>query len=46
VSRRSGNISAISFILLNFKNDFAHNETLFCPVIPSKSEQQQRRICV
>ncbi len=45
VSHRGGNISAIGFILLNFKNDFAHNQTLFCRVIPSKSEQQQDTNC-
>jgi hypothetical protein len=44
VSYSSSNISAIAFILLNFKNDFAHYKTLVGPITPSKSEQLHEQI--
>jgi len=31
VSKSGGNITALGFILLNLKNDFAHEKTLFRP---------------
>jgi hypothetical protein len=37
VSYCGSNISTVVFIFVNFKNDFAHEEMLFCSVIPSKS---------
>jgi len=36
VSQSGGNITAVRFIFLNFKNDFAHRKTLFRPAMSRK----------
>jgi len=39
VSKSGGDIAAVCFVFLNFKNDFAHGKTLFRPAISRKLEQ-------